>query len=715
MENGKNRPKVTGLLRLKSEELQKSKNEIRLYGSPSEVTTLKLIHELEVHQMELEMQNEELLLAKEQAEQAIEKYTKLYDYAPSGYFTLSQDGKVTEANLTGAHMLGKVRSSVLNSQFGFFISDATKNLFNDFLVKIFKSNVRELCEVNFITNDHKSFFGCLYGVVATDPSLCNVTLIDITERKEAEAALSNSKEKYSDLLNNLVEGILVYAPDSSIVLSNPKASVLLGLSENQIRGKQLIDLDLKFLNESYLPLSVAEYPFNQILANKKPLKNYTVGVKKPHSKDVEFLLVNGFPVVDSNGEVTEIVISFIDITEIKLMQKEVIKAKYFAEKANKAKSNFLTNMSHEIRTPLNGIVGFTDLLIKTDLNGDQFEYVNIVNESAIILMEIINDVLDFSKIESGNLELNIEEIDLFGLTSQVITLFKHQAKLKNIDLHLTVESNVPQFIFADSVRLKQIIVNLISNALKFTEEGFIQLKIKEIASDDDTISAIKFSVKDTGMGIKKQNQEKIFYSFVQEDLSTTRKFGGTGLGLAISNQLLELMNSKLLLKSKYGKGSNFHFFIDFKKSERREDILVPFLQHKDNKTEPIKEFLDNTRILIVEDNRINMLLAKKMIKKIIPNCIIFEATDGKKAVKLYKKQKLDIILMDIQMPKKNGFETTIAIRNLGRSCATPIIALTAGILIEEKEKCLKSGMNDYISKPINITDLETVLNKWIKN
>jgi signal transduction histidine kinase/CheY-like chemotaxis protein len=715
MENVENNSQVSAFLTLKSEELQKNKNELKFDGKPSEVTTLKLIHELEVHQIELEMQNEELLLAKEQAEQAIEKYTKLYDYAPSGYFTLSQDGKVTEANLTGAHMLGKMRSSILNSQFGFFISDATKNIFNDFLAKIFESNVRELCEVTFITNEQKSFCGCLSGIVATDPSVCNITLIDITERKEAEAALRNSKEKYSDLLNNLVEGIVVHAPDSSIILSNPKASELLGLSEDQIIGKQIMDPEWKFLNECYLPLPAAEYPFNQIFKNKKPLKNFIAGVKKPHSKDVEFLLVNGFPVIDSNGELTEIVISFIDITEMKLMQKEVIKAKYFAEKANKAKSNFLTNMSHEIRTPLNGIIGFTDLLTKTDLDANQFEYVNIVNESAIILMEIINDVLDFSKIESGKLELNIEEIDLVGLASQVIALFKHQAKLKNIDLLLAIDSDVSQFIFADAVRLKQIIVNLIANALKFTEEGSIQLTIKEIASDDDAISTIKFSVKDTGMGIKKQNQEKIFHSFVQEDLSTTRKFGGTGLGLAISNQLLELMNSKLLLKSKYGKGSDFHFLIDFRKSERREDTIVPFLHHNNNKTQPIKEYLDNTRILIVEDNKINMLLAKKLVKKIMPNCIIFEATDGKKAIKLYKKQKLDVILMDIQMPKKNGFETTIAIRKLGRSGVTPIIALTAGILIEEKEKCLKSGMNDYISKPINISDLETVLHKWVKN
>ncbi|HJS01133.1 MAG TPA: response regulator, partial [Flavobacterium sp.] len=236
------------------------------------------------------------------------------------------------------------------------------------------------------------------------------------------------------------------------------------------------------------------------------------------------------------------------------------------------------------------------------------------------------------------------------------------------------------------------------------------LNIETILPIEENYTNLNFSVKDTGIGIQPNNQHKIFHSFVQEDNSTSRQFGGTGLGLTISNQLLALMNSKLELESTFGKGSNFYFTIRFEKATSQNELLSI-----ENKKEGISCILGVKRILIVEDNPINMLLAKTLVKKIIPDCIIFEAFDGDEAIEQYKKEKFDIILMDIQMPNKNGFEATFEIRKIERKYFTPIIALTAGIFVEEKEECLKSGMDDYITKPIIISDLEMILSKWLED
>ncbi|MFN7045400.1 MAG: PAS domain S-box protein [Flavobacterium sp.] len=443
--------------------------------------------------------------------------------------------------------------------------------------------------------------------------------------------------------------------------------------------------------------------------------------KKPYEIEHPFVLPDnrkkwlfgsGEPILNEAGEVVKIRGIARDITA----QKErdlAIKAKEYAEFANQAKSEFLANMSHEIRTPLNGIIGFSDLLLKTKLDSNQEVYMNNINHSANLLLDIINDILDFSKIESGKFELFIEPVDIRVLTHQVIDLFKTHSLNKKIDLNVIIDTNLPQYIFADVVRLKQVLVNLIGNAVKFTNFGEVVLQIEEIKKIKNQFSTIRFSVIDTGIGIKQENLTKIFQSFVQEDVSTNKKFGGTGLGLSISNRILEKSNSKIEVTSIPEEGSNFNFTITFKIAEN--------LEFKNNVSSTIPQrnrinqgkFSKDLNILVVEDNKINMLLCKKMIHSILPNSSTFEAENGQIALEILEKEPINLILLDIQMPVKNGYETTIEIRKNNKLKNLPIIALTAGIMIGEKEKCLEYGMDDYISKPFKLIELQTIINKYI--
>lgn len=571
-------------------------------------------------------------------------------------------------------------------------------------------------------------------------------LFDANEQLEQQVQLKSSKlraeeKKFTALFHSSIDGIILYTQEGIILDANSTICQLLKLKPGQLIGTNIIDLYPKeFLNQA---IKVKDE------VNQHGHTRFEVTLRcADHTYLPTEISASKFEV----DEQTIIQGIIRDITERKKIALDMERASESAIKANEAKSLFLATMSHEIRTPLNGILGFSDILIQSDASDEQRQYLQLIKKSGDILLSIINDILDFSRVESQKIELEMVDFNLSECIKETLDIHAQSAATKNVDLLYSIDEDVPLDLNGDIGRIKQIILNLVSNGLKFTNEGYVVVH----ASRPNT-NSIELTITDTGIGFSPELTEQLFQPFIQADASTTRKYGGTGLGLSICKQLIEAMGGSIHASSTPGEGATFVVrlpylpalqpvpriaahkgtpkldgtrvlaaddhpinlaFIQAKLNNwdsKISQVLPPTLNLSQPVSSPEKphQYGSTTYALIVEDNPINAKLAKLLIERIGLKAHI--AHNGKEAIAaLVAKQMYSVIFMDMQMPVMDGLVTSTKIRE-GEAghyyTDTPIIAMTANALAEDKRRCLDAGMNHYLAKPINTKELTRILCK----
>jgi two-component system CheB/CheR fusion protein len=659
----------------------------------------QVIHELRVHQIELEMQNEELRRTQEALGRERERYVDLYELIPVGYATLSGKGLILEANLPAASLLGVARGSLIKLPLSQFICKEDLALYYGQRKITTATGDPVDCDLRLVRNDGELLWANLSITVTQAPEETPVTRVvisDITRRKRLEDALRKHESDFRTLVENSPDCIIRFDSDLRRVYVNPAISRIYGEPASQLIGRHVTDSLIADADKEAFTKALLE-----VFASGEEKR---IGYRFNGSGGVRFFDGRLVPEFDQDGRVVSVISIARDITAMKEIEGRHIQAKLLAQEASRAKSEFLANMSHEIRTPLNGILGMLQLLETTGLDEEQNEFVHMAIKSSSRLTRLLSDILDLSRAEAGKFLMIENQFRLKNQKESILEVFALKAKDKGLELSFTIDERIPANLIGDETRLRQILFNLVGNAIKFTPKGHVRVEASMIQVADTGRCRVLFTVEDTGVGIAEDRLGDIFEPFIQCAASYRREVQGAGLGLSIARRLVALMGGEMCVDSIEGKGTTFSFCLPFTiPAHDVQDLPIA-------DASPGIPAKSRPRILLAEDDTVTALATKRLLAK--SGYPVTLARDGQEVLNILSEHAFDAILMDVQMPVMDGVEATRAIRasaTLGAKANIPIIAMTAYAMTGDREKFLAAGMDDYISKPVVISTLKEVI------
>ena len=620
----------------------------------------------------------------------------IIDKAPAGIIVINEEGNITEWNPMSELIFGWKKEEIIGKFFNEtilpqqFYETYNKEI-NHFLKTGERQITDKMLELTVLRKDNVEFdAGISISRTQIKGKYFFIAFItDITERKNAEENLKNKTAVLDEAQETAHIGSWEHDVLTNKVTWSDEMYRIFGVTPDLFGERH--ESFLKYVHPD--DLDNVNNIVEKCFKDQQPF-NFFYRIVRPDG-EVRILEAKGNVFSDSRGRITRMAGTDQDVTQAKLAEQELIRLKEKAESSEKLKDEFLANMSHEIRTPMNAIIGFTDLLKDTKLSREQKNWLKTIKISGENLLVIINDILDFSKVEAGKIEFENNKIDIADLIQSSIALLKAKANRKKIKMQFNIDKQVPTIVYGDSVRLTQIVLNLISNAIQFTTNGTVDVTIDLVEETDKNVT-VKFSVIDTGIGIEPDKIASVFESFTQANGTISRKYGGTGLGLTIAKKLVEQQGGTISVKSEFEKGSCFSFILPFTKINTYVKV-----KKTERKKLDIKH-VANLNVLVVEDNIINQQLVNAILSKWKINVDVVD--NGKIAISKLNSKNYDLIMMDIQMPEMDGYDASEYIRGV-MHISTPIIAMTAYAMKGEAEKCIRYGMSDYISKPIDPNDL----------